>query len=45
MYGVQVPHDHAEAVRLDEKNGDTLYQDAEAIEIQQLKEYDTFHDK
>ena len=45
MYGVQVPHDHAEAVRLDEKNGDTLYQDAEAVEIQQLKEYDTFHDK
>jgi hypothetical protein len=45
MYGVQVPHDHAEAVRLDEKNGNTLYQDAEAVEIQQLKEYDTFHDK
>jgi hypothetical protein len=45
MYGLQVPHDHAEAVRLDEKNGNTLYQDAEAVEIQQLKEYDTFHDK
>jgi hypothetical protein len=45
MYGIQVPHDHAEAVSLDEKNGNTLWQEAEKLELQQLADYDTFTDK
>ena len=34
-YGYQVPRNHAEAVYLDERNGNTLWQDAEKLEIQQ----------
>ena len=42
MYGYQVPRNHAEAVFIDEKNGNTKWQDAEKLEISQLNEYDTF---
>ena len=41
-YGVQIPRDHEEAVLIDEKNGNRLWQDSEDLEIAQLKEYDTF---
>ena len=44
-YGIQVPRDHKEAVWLDEKNGNTLWQDSEELELKQLDEYDTFIDK
>ena len=36
-YGYQVPRNHAEAVFIDEKNGNTKWQDAEKLEIGQLK--------
>ena len=41
-YGVQVPRNHEEAVFIDEKNGNTKWQDAEVIEVDQLKEYTAF---
>ena len=44
-YGVQVPRNHNEAVKIDEKNGNTLWQDAEKLETEQLFEYTTFEDK
>jgi len=43
-YGFQVPRNHEEAVKIDEKYGNTKWQDAERLEIQQLLEYDTFKD-
>ena len=44
-FGVQVPCNKAEARRLDEANGNTVWQDAEKSELSQLHEYDTFLDK
>jgi hypothetical protein len=44
-YGFQVPRNHEEAVRIDEKFGNTRWQDAEVLEIAQLFEYNTFTDK
>ena len=43
-YGVQVPRSHDEAMWIDTKNGNTNWQDAEKVEIDQLDEYDTFKD-
>ena len=43
-YGYQVPRNHQEAVFIDEKCGNTKWQDAEKLEIRQLFEYDTFRD-
>ena len=43
-YGYQVPRDHEEAVFIDEKNGNTKWQDSESLEKSQLHEYDTFKD-
>ena len=34
-FGVQVPRDHQEAIMLDDKNGDTKWQDAEKKELTQ----------
>ena len=42
QYGYQVPHDYAQAVKLDEKAGNTKWQDATKLEMGQLDEYDTF---
>jgi hypothetical protein len=42
---VLVPRTHAQAVELDQKNGNTLWQVAEATEMKQLLEYNTFIDK
>ena len=42
QYGFQVPRNHAEAVFIDEKNGNTKWQDAEKLEISQLMEYQAF---
>ena len=44
-YGYLVPWNHEQAVAIDERNGNTRWQDAEALEISQLDEYETFHDK
>ncbi|MFA9289535.1 MAG: reverse transcriptase domain-containing protein [Weeksellaceae bacterium] len=44
-FGVLVPRTHAQAVELDKKNGNRLWQDAEEMEMNQLKDYQTFIDK
>ena len=44
-FGFLVPRNHSQAVELDEKNGNTKWQDSEAVEMLQLIEYDTFIDK
>ena len=41
-YGVQVPRSHAEAMLIDEKNGDHRWAESEALEMSQLMEYDSF---
>ena len=41
-YGYQVPRDHDEALFIDEKNGNTKWQDSERLEISQLLDYDAF---
>jgi hypothetical protein len=44
-YGFQVTRNHNEAVEIDEKNGNTLWQDSEELERNQLHEYSTFEDQ
>ena len=44
QYGYQVPRTYSEAVMLDEKAGNTKWQDATKLEMEQLDEYDTFTD-
>jgi len=41
-YGFEIPRDYNHAVKLDRQNGNTNWQDAVALEMQQLDEYDTF---
>ena len=43
-YGQQVPRNHEEAVFIDEKNGNTAWQESEKLELNQLNEYETFND-
>ena len=45
QYGYEIPKDHADAMRLNEKNKNTKWADSEALEILQLNEYKAFHDK
>ena len=45
MCGFQVLRDYNEALLLDQQNGNTKWQDCTALEMQQLKEYQTFIDK
>ena len=42
--GYQVPKNYAEAVRLDERNGNNKWQEAISLELQQINDYDTFVD-
>jgi hypothetical protein len=44
QYGIQVPRNHEEATRIDLANGNTLWQDAERLELAQLDEYEAFKD-
>jgi len=44
-FGYLVPRNHGQAIELDTKNGNTKWQDAEALEISQLDDYETFFDK
>ena len=44
MFGYQIPRDYKEAVKLDELNGNTKWQDCTRLEMQQLFEYNTFED-
>ena len=45
MYGFQVPRDHRQAMQLDAKNKNTMWRDAEELELSQQDEYNTFVDK
>ena len=45
MFGFQVPRDYKEALALDAKFGQTRWRDCTKVEMDQLDEYDTFHDK
>ena len=45
MYGYLTPRNHDQAVEIDENNGNTRWQDAEAGELAQLQEYSVFIDK
>ena len=44
-YGFEVPRTYDQAMRLDQRNGNTLWADAIALELIQIDEYDTFIDK
>ena len=44
-YGFEIPRDYQHAVRLDERNKNTKWQDAAGLEMCQLFEYQTFIDK
>jgi hypothetical protein len=44
-FGVRLPRSRAEAFTMDEGNGNTKWQDAIKLELDQLDEYDTFIDK
>ena len=41
-FGVRVLRNFKEAIQLDEENGNTYWQDAMALELQQLMDYNTF---
>ena len=44
QYGYQVPRTHNEAVQIDQRNGNTKWQDAEKLELSQHENYGTFSD-
>jgi hypothetical protein len=44
MYGVEIPRDYQHALELNQRNGNTLWQDCTALELAQLKEYRAFKD-
>jgi len=45
MYGFQAPRNHVEAMDLDHMNGNTMWRDAEMIEMNQIDEHKSFIDK
>ena len=45
MFGFQIPRNYAEALKLDEKNGNTRWQDCTKLELQQLQDYKCFRDQ
>jgi Reverse transcriptase (RNA-dependent DNA polymerase) len=44
QFGIKVPRSPQEAIRFDNENGNTLWQDAMGLEMDQLQEYCTFKD-
>ena len=42
--GVKIPHTYSKAVKFDTENGNTLWQDATALELSQLCDYHCFSD-
>ena len=44
QFGYKVPSSPQEAIRLDEENNNTRWQDAMALEMEQLQEYEIFTD-
>ena len=45
MFGFQIPRNYAEALKLDEQNGNTRWQDCTKLELQQLQGYKCFRDQ
>jgi hypothetical protein len=45
MYGIEIPRNYDDGVRLDKLNGNEKWQNCTKLEMDQLHEYDTFHDK
>jgi hypothetical protein len=45
MYGFLVPRNHDQAMELDRQNGNTKWQEAEAVELKQIDDYHSFLDK
>jgi hypothetical protein len=45
QYRYEVQKSYSHAVTLDKKNGNTKWQDAAKVEMDQLHEYETFHDQ
>ena len=43
-FGVQIPRNHEEAMKLDAINGNSNWANAEQLEISQLNDYDSFQD-
>jgi Reverse transcriptase (RNA-dependent DNA polymerase) len=43
-YGFEVPRTYEQALRLDKKNGNTLWEDAATLELTQIDDYTTFID-
>ena len=41
-YGIQVPRNHEQAMEIDKQNGNTLWYDAEQIELKSIDDYGTF---
>jgi hypothetical protein len=44
-YGFEVPRTFEQALRLDKRNGNTLWEDDATLELTQIDDYDTFIDK
>ena len=44
-YGVELPRDYEHAVKIDAINGNTLWQDAVKLELDQIHEYKVFDDR
>jgi len=44
MYGFEVPRNYPHAVRLDERNGNRLWQESTEVELHQIDEYEAFRD-
>jgi hypothetical protein len=45
MYGFEIPLGYEDAIRLDKLHGNNKWQSATKLEMDQLHEYVTFHDK
>jgi hypothetical protein len=43
-YGYEIPRNHAHALEIDKRNGNTLWEDSAKLELKQLDQYDTFKD-
>jgi hypothetical protein len=44
-YGFEVPRTYEQAISLEKRNGNTLWQDAATLELTKIDDYDTFIDK
>jgi hypothetical protein len=45
QYGFLVLHNHAQAMQINQENGNTKWQDLEILELSQIGKYDSFIDK